>query len=91
MYILQVRDEDLEKFDAKVRTLQTDAVVAVTDFLNSHGYHGGQSPLRELSSNRIGPNHPKSFGKISCPYFKIRIAHVHCGFCAVQLEIQFLG
>ena len=58
-----MRDEDLEKFDTKVRTLQTEAVVAVTDFLNCHGNQGGQSPLRELSSNRIGPNHPKSFGK----------------------------
>ena len=87
MYVLQVRDEDLEKFDAKVRTLQTDAVVAVTDFLNSHGNHGGQSPLRELSSNRIGPNHPKSFGKIYRPYFETRIALLDSGFCAVQLEV----
>ena len=63
-----MRNEDLEKFDDKVRTLQTDAIVAITEFLKSHE-NGGQSPLKELSSNRIRPSHPKSFGKIVSLHF----------------------
>ncbi len=57
-----MRADDLDKFDSKIRTLQTEATVAVTDFLNSHG-SVGSSPLRELSSNRLGPSHPRALGE----------------------------
>ncbi len=57
----QVRNEDLSKFDARVKHLQNQSQIAVAEFLNLHD-QGSQSPLRDVSSNRIGIEHPRSLG-----------------------------
>lgn len=56
-------------YDAKVRPLHTEALVAVSDFLNQHSntnVSADGSPLKELSSNKLSFDHPRSLGE--CNY-----------------------